>query len=372
MANQVKKLLTLLFVICFAFVTVHAADDAVADDSTASSIYKNGRELYEAGKYYEAAEEFERCVFYAKNPAIRANSLIARMYSYRMCKLYYREFQMIEELLERYPEYVSCNDLIDREFEIGALFRSGVREPSFWTFRWVPFWVDVDRTEEVYTAALKRAPYSKHASAAHMQMAIYYDFEGKTRQSLTHLRAILEQHPKAKERKYALLALANGLYMLSGRGDGDSRHVNESVELFKKFCSDYPNDPEVEFAKNTLAKARDVQAAKLFEIAEFYRKSGRPAVAERYLAEVMTKYPDSRTAPEAEKNLLKVSDTYLPSVPPETENRLPDLRTYSIPENAELLLISPNDKNSPYLLNIPDIKGEQLEKLDANSGKGNK
>ena len=367
MTNPVKKLLTGMLAgwMIFSWVPLLcAADDtAVRDDKTASSIYQNGYKLYEAGEYYDAAKEFERSRFYAKSPAIRANSLIAQMSAYRMCKLYYREFQMIEELLERYPEYVRCQELIEREFEIGKLFRSGVREPSFWSLRWVSFWVDVDRTEEVYTAALKRAPYSKSAPAAHLQLAIHYDLEGKTRQSLTELRAILEHHPKAPERKYALLALANGLFMLSGRGDGDSRYVNESVGLFKKFCEEYPDAPEVEFARNTLAKARDVQAARLFEIAEFYRKSGRSEVAERYLAEVMAKYPDSQSAPEAEKNLLKISDNYLPAIPPETEPRLPDLRTYKIPENAELLLISPNDKDSHYLLPIPDIKGEKLKEI---------
>ena len=373
MADPVKKVLAALLVswVFLAFMPLVQADEIKSDDNTAAEIYKAGKELYDAGNYYEAAEEFERCLFYAKNPAIRANSLISRMFAYRMCKLYYREFLMIEELLDRFPEYVSCNELIEREFEIGKLFRSGVREPSFWFFRWVSFWQDVDRTEEVYTAALKRAPYSKSAPAAHMQLAIYYDLQGKARESLASLRAILDHHPKAPERKYALLALANGLYMLSGRGDGDSRYVNESVELFSKFCKEYPEAKEIEFARNTLAKARDVQAARLFEIAEFYRKNGRSEVAERYLAEIMTKYPESESAPQAEKNLVKVSDNYLPSVPQKPEPRLADLRSYKIPENAELLLISPEDKNSPYLLNVPDIKGEKLKEIK-NNGEGKK
>ena len=366
MKNPVLQKLLILTAVVFSVLVLRA------DDEKATKIYGEGYNLYSDGQYYDAAKKFTECRYYAKNPTIRANSLIAEMAAYRRCELYYREFQAIEQLLERYPDHVNCSELIAREFEIGKLFRNGVREPAFWAFRWVPYLHDVDRTEEVMTAVLARAPYAEFAPEAHLQLALWYELEGETLKSIGQLRKIVTDHPKAKEYKYSLLALANGLFALAGRGDGDSRYINESVELFKLFCDKYPDAPETEFARNRLAQAKDVQAAKLFEIAEFYRKSGRPAVAERYLAEVMTKYPDSRTAPEAEKNLLKVSDTYLPSVPPETENRLPDLRTYSIPENAELLLISPNDKNSPYLLNIPDIKGEQLEKLDVNSGKGNK
>ena len=83
----------------------------------------------------------------------------------------------------------------------------------------------------------------------------------------------------------------------------------------------------------------------------------------------MTKYPDSESAPQAEKNLVEVSDNYLPAVSQKPEPRLADLRTYKIPENAELLLISPQEKKSPYLLNVPDIKGEKLKEIKKNNGK---
>lgn len=351
-----KPVKTLLLICCTLCCSVMLR----ADDAEASATYARGRELYLAGDYYDAAKEFEKCRFQSGNPAIRANSLIARMNSYRMCGLYYREFTAIEELLDRYPEYVNCQDLISREFEIAKLFRQGFREPAFWVFRWVPYLKDIDRTAEVYSAALRRAPYHTGAPAAHMQLAIHYELEGETLKSLTELRTIMDKHPNAKESKYALLALANGLFAMAGKGDGDSRYLNESVELFKRFCSRYPDAPETEFARNTLARAKDVQAGKLFDIAEFYRKNGRSEVAGRYLAQVMKDYPDSRSAEEAEKTLVEISADYLPGLPPEkNEARYPHLKTFSIPENAELLLISPGDKKSPFLLEVPDLKGEQ-------------
>ena len=343
-------------VLCLMLFTVAAA--VHGSDSSASEIYAQGRELYLKGEYYDAAKLFDKVRFESSNPTIRANSLIARMSSYRMCELYYREFQIIEELLERYPEYVNCNELIAREFEIGHLFSTGYREPAFWVFRWIPYLLDVDRTVEVYTAALKRAPYSKFAPAAHMDLAIHCEMEGKTKESLKELRLILERHENAPEAKYALLALADGLFALAGRGDGDSRYINESVELFKRFCRKYPEAPEVEFANNRLEQAKDKQAAKLFEIAEFYRKNGRSEVAERYLAELMSEYPDSESAPDAERTLVKISDNYLPGLPPEKiEPRLQDIRAYPMPQEPALPLISPKDKNSHFLLEVPDIKG---------------
>ena len=344
--------LILLMLICSAVFTL------AASDKSASEIYARGRELYLKGEYYDAAKLFDSVKYETSNATIRANSLIAKMAAFRMCELYYREFQVIEELLERYPEHVNCSELIAREFEIGHLFSGGYREPAFWVFRWIPYLLDIDRTVEVYAAALKRAPYSKFAPAAHMDLAIHYEMEEKRKESIAELRLILERHENAPEAKYALLALANGLFSLSGRGDGDSRYISESVELFKRFCRKDPDATEVEFARNRLEQAKDKQAAKLFEIAEFYRKNGRSEVAERYLAQLMSEYPDSESAPQAEKTLVDISDNFLPGLPPEKiEPRLPDIRSYPMPQENTLPLISPKDKNSPFLLEVPDIKG---------------
>lgn len=360
MKKTVSKYLLLLSVL-------FSAGALSADDSQASKVYAEGRNLYLANEYYDAAKKFDECRYLTSNPTIRANSLKAQIAAYRMCKLYYREFTAIEELLQRYPGHVDakqCNELIAREFEIAKLFRQGYREPAFWVFRWVPYLVDIDRTAEIYSAALERAPYSTFAPEAHMQLAIHYDTEHDAVKSVAHLREIVEKHPDSAVHKHALLALANGLFTLAGKGDGDSRYINEAVELFRQFCQRYPDASEIEFARIRLAKAKDIQAKKLFEIAEFYRKSGRSDVAERYLAQLMSNYPDSRSAGEAEKTLVEISDNYLPGMPVKIEEpRLADLKSYNIPANTELLLISPGDKNSPFLQEVPDLRGDMLENV---------
>ena len=350
---------TLLLSFLMLAATVAGAEKA----GRAEDIYSEGHRLYLAGEYYDAAKKFDESFFMAETPAVRANSLLAQIGAYRMCKLYYREFQTIEKLLDRFPEYADCREMIKREFEIAELFRTGTREPAFWALRWIPWLEDVDRTEEVYTAALKRAPYSPEAPAGHMNLAVYYEFAGMTKKSLEELRKILRNHPKSAQAKYAKLALANGLFELSRRGDGDSRLVTEAVAEFKEFCQLYPQAAEVEFAKNRIAEARDIQAVRLYEIAEFYRRNGRSEASERYLAKVMSDFPDSVGAPDAEKRLTEMSDNYLPAGhPPKPEPRMPDIRSYNLPTETELLLVSPLDPKHHYLRPVPDLKGELLHK----------
>ena len=63
----------------FAAAAFFSAGLLHADDSAASAIYAEGRELYIAGKYYDAAKKFEECRYSSGNPTVRANSLIAQI-----------------------------------------------------------------------------------------------------------------------------------------------------------------------------------------------------------------------------------------------------------------------------------------------------
>ena len=103
-----------------------------ADDAEASKLYSEGRKLYLDGAYYKAGGIFAEAEEKADSNAIKANSLLAQVGAWRMCELYYREYQAIEKLLTLYPEYADFGPMVEREYEIGDEFARGRREPAFW------------------------------------------------------------------------------------------------------------------------------------------------------------------------------------------------------------------------------------------------
>ena len=336
-----------------------------AGDAEATRCYEEGRKLYLAGEYYDAAEKFEECHLLADSAAIRANSLLAVIGAYRMCKLPYREYLAIEKLLDRHIEYADYAGMVKREFELGDQFRKGVREPSFWSLRWIPYLTDIDRTEEIYTGALRRSPYAPEAPEARLYLAYWYEMNGMTAKSLDTLRELLRKHPDSPRRKIALLALGNGLFELAARGgDGDGVLIAEALSCFQECVKSFPDSPEAAFARRKIAAARDVQAAHLEAIAEFYRKSGRGAAAARYFARIMQEFPESASAAKAEEQLVKIDSTYLPGdFPEKEERRYPELHSFALPQNAEKMLLSPAmPKNRTFLLPVPDIKGNDGKK----------
>ena len=336
---------------------------AAADDAAASAQYDRGHKFYISGEYREASRCFADSYILADSPTIRANSLLAQIGAYRMCGLLYEEFTAIELLLNKYVEFADPA-LIERQFDIGDAFHRGQRDPAFWALRWVPWLLGPDHTEEIYTKALKRSPFSPRAPKALLRLAHWYEMEGKTAQSLDTLRRLIKDHPAAKEYNFALLALGNGLLEIARRGgDGDGLLVAESLKMFHEYLRRSPNSPEAEFAKRMIAQAEDIQASRIYQMADYYRTTGRSEVAARYLSQLVQRFPNSEPAEKAEKELSALDKTYLPGdFAAAPKPRLMPINAYDFPAAAEKELISPLKPGNHYLISVPDLSNSLPDK----------
>ena len=351
MAMRALKLMLLGWLLGFAVLA------AFAEDSEASQLYEEGRKLYLDGSYYSAGKTFAKAEEKADSNAIKANSLLAQIGAWRMCELYYREFQAIEKLLTLYPEYADFGPLVDREFEIGELYAQGKREPAFWALRFIPWLTEEDRTEEIFKRALERAPFASFGAKAHLRLAYIYDRSGKVRDSIDQLREIVRDYPNSDQHRLAMLALAEGLLELSRRGDGDGSYIREAADVLARFKKRYPDAEEKDWARRSLLEAKDIQAKRLYDMAEFYRKCGRQEAAERYLARVVSEFPESTSAPESEQKLVDLDNSYLPGdFLPDPDSRLPKIKAYSLPPEARHIMISPGVGDHHYLTPVYDLK----------------
>jgi len=344
-----------------AALLVMSAASLRGDDAEASRLYEEGRKLYLDGSYYRAGGVFSDVEEKAESNAIKANALLAQVGAWRMCELYYREFKAIEKLLTLYPEYADFSAMVEREYEIGEEFARGKREPAFWALRFVPWLTDEDHSEEVFRRALDRAPFSPFGAKARLRLAYAYDRDGKIRKSVEELREIVRDYPNDPQHKYAMLALAEGLLELSRHGDGDGSIVREAAEVLARYNERYPDSGEKDWARRKLLNAKDIQAKRLYDMAEFYRKSGRQEAAERYLARVVSEFPDSRSAATSEEELMELDKSYVPGdFLPDPETRLPKIRSYSLPQEAHHILISPGVGDHHYLVPVYDLKRDAV------------
>jgi len=333
-----------------------------ATDAEAERIYMRGLERYNAGEYREAAGLFEDSCLEAESGAIRANSLLAQIGAWRMCGLRYKEFQAIERLLSEYPEYAgNFIGMVEREFEIALDFCHGWRDPAYWSLRWIPWLTDADKSQEIFETALKRAPFAKQGPWARLHLAYLYQEQGMTKKAMEQLRLMIKQYPESELTRYAYLALADTLFELAKRGDGDGRYIREATEVLHEFERRYTDRDERDWSKRKLIEAGDIQAERLREMADFYRKNGKTDVSNRYLARIVREYPSSTSAVEAESDLAEQDNTFVPGDFPKQEgSRLPQYQAHKIPaQQAQDVLILPGAGGNHYLLPVPDLFPER-------------
>lgn len=328
-----------------------------ADDAEAVKAYEEGLRLFNAKEYYDALKMFRDSELLADSNTVRANSIRAQIGAARFAGLPWKEFELIETLLARYPEFADVAESVKREYQLGELFFRGKREPAFYAMRKIPWLTGPDKTVEIYTRALKRAPYAPEAPAARLRLAFVYDSEGKPLKSLEQLRIVVRVFPESKSYKLALLALGYGCYELAIRGDGDGRYARECAEMSARFLKLYPDDISAPMVRRNLQRVRDAQARRLFDMAEFYKGQGRTEAAARYLAQVVRDYPESESAPGSEKKLADLDKSFVPGdFPAESTPRYKAYKSAALPEEAERVLLFPNEKNHHNLLPIPDLK----------------
>lgn len=327
-----------------------------ADDAEAVKAYQKGLEQIKAKEYYDAFKSFKESELLANSNTIRANSLRAQIGAAKLAELPWQEFELIEALLTRFPEYAVVPEAVAREYELGDLFFKGKREPGFYALRKIPWLQGPDKTVEIYQRALKRAPYADEAPRARLRLAFVFDQQGEVLKSLEQLRIVESRFPASKSYKLALLALGYGCYEMALRGDGDGRYASECARMSEKFLKLYPNDASAPMVKRNLQRIRDVQAKRLFDMAEFYQRRGRSEAAGRYLAQVVRDYPESTIAPASEKKLAALDKTFVPGdFPAEGASRYETYPTRPLPQEAENILLAPGDREAHNLLPLPDL-----------------
>ena len=328
-----------------------------ADDGEARQKAQEAAEKLRAGDAFAAAQLYEEADRCADDEQLKINSLRAAAEAYRKAGLLGREFDLLEKLQARYPGQSSFAADSDRALQIADAWYEGHRDPEFWALRWIPWLNQPNRSIEMYQKALAKAPFAKGAAGARLRLAYLLDDEGNYQAAEEQLRIILKEFPESEACRYALLGLGEMLYERAKRGDGDGKFNREALELFAKFKAKYPDAKEIAIVDRWILRARDVQAERLLGIARFYQRNKRTAASMRYLHEILKDYPDAKAAPEAEKMLVKLDETYTPDgYLPEVKPREGIYPAMRLPEEEAVLLMVPENSNGKYLLPIFDVK----------------
>jgi len=336
---------------------VTAENKAEAKDAQSTEKFQSGLKKLRAKDYVGAAADFLDAEFLSRSIGMKATAAKEAMKAYGKADLLYKEFTIIERLLNSYPAEVDFGKLVEREYAIADRYYNGHRDPEFWSLRWIPWLVGPDRTEEMLKKALKHAPYATTAPQAKLRFAVLLIEGDKVKEGLKQLRELIKNYPKSKYCKFAYLELGNALFELSQTGDGDGKYNSEALSVFETFIKKYPKATEIGWIKKCLLRSKDIQAKRMLAIAKFYKRIGRTAPAERYLNDILVKYPDSQSADKSEEMLSSIDKSYIPEgFRPELKSRYQKYDVIPIPSQTSRIIMVPENSNGKYLFPIRDLE----------------
>ncbi|MBO4632875.1 MAG: outer membrane protein assembly factor BamD [Lentisphaeria bacterium] len=326
-----------------------------ASDQEANEFFSQGRVREKDASYRRAASRYMDGHFMAESSVLRGNLLIAAARAYRKAKLYGEEFDCLERLIREHLNEINFSQVVDRQYQIGDLFFAGHRDL---VVSWIPFIREKDRTVEIYEAVLKNAPCHKNAAETRLRLSRIYIDDQKTDDAVRHLREIPKLHPGSPSAKYAMLELCSLLYQMAERGDGDGSYSRQTIEACDNYLKAFPGTPEVPWVNKTRQKALNGIASRFHAVGRYYYRSGKPELAEKYLAEVVRNYSNTSSAADAENLLAKIDEEF--EVPPGQKRRYrpfkEKIHREPIPLEDSPILITPENSGRRWLLPIRDLK----------------
>jgi len=323
-----------------------------ADNATAREEFRKGAEKEKAGKYIDAAETFEEAHVQADDPVLKANALMNVARCYRKAQLYGKEFDALQALIKVHISRINFTDVVQRQYEIANLFFKGHRD---YFVSWLPFIRKDDRTTELFEIVLENAPCAAPAAEVRLGLGRLYVNNQKPQKAAETFRKVLQLHPETKEAKYAALELANLFVQLAEKGDGDGKYAKEALITLEAFLKKHPNDSETEWIHRAIEKVHSCIAKRYCKLGDFYKESGKKETAERYYALVISDYPNTPEAQEAEKKLSQLDKNYVSSRKPLTKKERQFVEM-SLPEEPDVLLIQPDESEGRFLLPVKDLR----------------
>ncbi len=322
-----------------------------ADDITARDEFRLGAEKELAQSYLAAAAAFEEAHVQADDPVLKANALMNAARCYRKAQQYGKEFDVLQGLIKAHISRINYTAVVQRQYEIAMLYFKGHRD---YFVSWLPFIKKDDRTMELFETVLENAPCAAPAAEIRLGLGRLYMNDQKPKKAAETFRKLLQLHPDTKEAKYAALELANLFVQLAENGDGDGKYAKEALATLESFLEKHPNDPESEWIKRSIKKVHSYIAKRYCQLGDFYRKSGKKETAERYYAIVLSDYPNTPEAQEAEKKLSQLDNTFVSSNKPYTpeERKFVEL---TFPAEPDTILIQPGDSDGSFLLPVKDL-----------------
>lgn len=208
-----------------------------------------------------------------------------------------KAFKAYQHLIDTYPQGVSYDDVLNRQYGIANRFLAGER---FRLWGLIPLFPSMERTAGLFESVVKNGPFSEVAPEAQMKI-------GAAREKQSNYPAAAQAYERAADRYHdreqvaadALFKMGLAYEKQAAKAEYDQSTAANAITTFTDFMTLYPDDARVADAQAIILKLRTEQARGNFGTAQFYEKNRNLAAAKVYYNEVVTLLLDDPNSPYA-------------------------------------------------------------------------
>ena len=226
--------------------------------------------------------------------------LLAEMYDQAGDKI--RAYYHLDELMDYYPASRLFYPALEKQFAIAERFLTGYKR----RFLGMPLLGTEDEGVEILFRIQERAPGSPIAERALLRTADHYfddsQFDLATDAYSAYVRAYPRspQTPRARvQQAFASLAQFRGPRF-------DATPVIDAKAQFEDISAEYPDLAAEENVDDVLERIDGILAARIYQTADFYRRTREPRAAVYNLRYLIENYPDTSEAARAQRQLERM------------------------------------------------------------------
>lgn len=293
------------------------------DEAIAKRLYNEGDELFRNKQYNEAAAKFEDAAERWPDSLLEEDAMYMAGESFFFADRYHASRNMFDELMKKYTNSRHLDRVTAREFLIGRYWEQLGRDESAWSSWTVNFtdkkrpWFDTKgQGVKVYEGIRLNDPTGPLADDALMAQATSYFVDNRFEEAGYHYEIMRKDYVQSEHVTQAhLLGLQS--YMNAYQGaQYDVTPLVKAETLVEQTIRVYGGRLPAERPRLNQAKdlIREQMAEREYDLGEYYRRLDYNRAARVHYANVIRKFPDTKSAERAQQQIA-ATEHLLPEPP---------------------------------------------------------
>lgn len=250
-------------------------------------------DLVKRGRYEDARRDALRWLLANKSHPLYDRGLYLMASALRGTREYLKGFYYCDELLDEHADSPLYQDALQLQYEIADTYLLGAKD----RFIGLRILGRQDEAVDMLFRIQTRAPGSTVAENALLRTADYYYATEQFDLAADAYQAFARGYPRNPIVPEVLLREAYSNLQQFRSANFDSTSLLNARELFRRFRAEYPEIAAERKVDDQLVYIERQLARKLYDTADFYRRTGRKPSAIKVLERLIAQYP---SLPEAE------------------------------------------------------------------------